>query len=228
MAHVSQNKRLKKIPQGAVRLQFAGEIVLAKRPDISFAGLFARFSQLFEHLANMDRRERMIAYKMLNALILSSHARKASNLEEKRRLFDAKNVLFLDIANNKEFRKQLDFRYLVTKQVRVLHFCEACEAQGVASGAKRHTWKYCGDCRVDRNFFNVLSMEYQFNEGYFRIYLSHEHIDKIFDFRKPRLGKLNLVSEEAMFKKFHYNARNLDAFDLESALKMHTWLIGRN
>jgi len=116
----ASKQRAKKIPPGSVKLQFAGELILAKRPDLSLSGLFQRFEQMFEHFANVEKRERLINYKMLNALMLSSHAKKSASVDEKRKLFELKNQLFVELASNKDLRRTMDFRYLISKQVRVL------------------------------------------------------------------------------------------------------------
>ena len=219
------NLKPKKIAPGSVRLQFAGDMVLAKRPDPSVSGLFQRFDHLFELLANQNRTERLLNYKMLNGLMLTSHARKAPVAVLKQQLFELKNQVFLDVANNLAVRKTLKFAYLTSKQRRVLEFCATCIEKNTAAGTEKFKWTSCRTCKLDANFFNVLSMQHDFKDGFFRMFISHEHIDKISDLKILKKEKLGALKEEGLYKKYHYNTQTLDAFDLDSVLKFHQKLI---
>lgn len=221
----SAKKPLKRVPQGLLRLQFAGELVLVRNPDRDLSGLFRRYEALFEAFANMDRVERVVNYKLLNALMLTSHAKKAKTVEDKKKLFDMKNRVFVHLANDREARKTLAFRYLVSKNFRVTEFCAECVKRNTEADIKRHNWKFCKSCKIDRNFYNVLSMHHKFKDGSATIFLSNDLIEKVRGLQIKKKGKLDEVTEEALFQRYHYNVRNLDAFELKSVIEWHNKLM---
>jgi hypothetical protein len=212
---------VKKMPRGVVNLMFAGDMVMAKCGDRSLSGLFRRYESLFETFANMDKQERLINYCFLNGLILTSHAKKSETVEDKKRLFDLKNELYLKLANDRNCRKKLAFKYLLSKNFRVLKFCEACEKKNTEENLNRHNWKFCKDCDVDHNFYNVLSMHHKFESGSVTLFISNDLIPKIVKPNLNKKGKLEDVKEEAVFQKYHYNIRNLDAIDVEKSIVWH-------
>src|SRR3954447_22911135 len=69
-SEAEDKKAPKRVPQNTLKLQFAGELVLVKNPLRDLSGLFRRYEALFETFANMERHERLINYKFLNALML--------------------------------------------------------------------------------------------------------------------------------------------------------------
>jgi hypothetical protein len=227
-AEAEKRAAAKRIPPGSLKLAFAGELVLVRNPDRALAGLFRRYEALFEAFANMDRPERLINYKFLNVLMLTSHAKKAESVEEKKRLFDLKNKLFLNLANDRETRKKLAFMYLVSKNFRVTEFCADCVKRNTEANLKRHEWKFCKNCKVDRNFYNVLSMHHKFKDGSATLFLSNDLIEQVKNLQIKKKGKLEDITEEALFQRYHYNVRNLDAVDLKSVLDWNTKLVAMN
>ncbi len=220
-----QKKPAKRLPQGTLKLQFAGELVLVKNPARDLAGLFRRYEALFEAFANMERPERLINYRFLNALMLTSHAKKSPTVEEKKKLFDMKNRLFIGLANDREVRRKVAFKYLVSKNFRVTEFCEECVKRNTEADIKRHNWKFCKNCKIDRNFYNVLSMHHKFKDGAATLFLSNDLIAEVKNLQVKKKGKLEETKEEALFQRYHYNVRNLDAFDLKSVTDWHNKLI---
>lgn len=216
----SKNKK-KKIDSGSISLQIAGDMLLARPSDRSVAPLFKRYEALLEALANMDRDERLINYQFLIGLALTSHAKKTTNIEERKKLFDLKNDLFLNLVNDKANRRKLAFRYLVSKNFRVVEFCKSCEAENTKKELPRFQWRFCKDCKVDRKFYNVLSMHHKFDSGSATMFLSNDMMDKIENFKITQKGKLTDFTEEARFKNYHYNVRNMDVFDLGSVRKAY-------
>jgi hypothetical protein len=218
-------KPKKRLPPNLLRLQFAGELVLVRNPQRELSGLFRRYEALFEAFANMEKSERIVNYKFLNALMLTSHAKKAASVEDKKKLFDMKNKLFLNLANDKELRKRLAFKYLVSKNFRVTEFCAACVSRNTEAGLKRHAWKFCKSCKVDRNFYNVMSIHLKFKDGSATLFLSNDLIPQVLNPPPKKKGKLEEVDEEAVFQRYHYNVRNLDAFDVKSVVEWHNKLV---
>ena len=218
-------KPAKRLPRGSLKLQFAGELVLVRNAMRDLAGLFRRYEALFESFANMERPERIINYRFLNALMLTSHAKKSESPEERKHLFDLKNKLFLSMANDRELRRKLAFKYLVSKHFRVTEFCAECTAKNTADGTKRHLWKFCKSCKIDRNFYNVVSMHHKFNDGSATLFLSNDLMPELKGLQITKKGKLEEVEEEAQFQRYHYNVRNLDAVDLSSVLEWNKRLL---
>lgn len=218
-------KATKRVPPGLLKLQFAGELVLARCPDRELSGLFRRYEALFEAFANMERPERLINYMFINALMLTSHAKKALGVEQRKKIFALKNSIYLKLANDHEMRKKLAFKYLTSKNFRVLTFCEACEQSNTEAKVERHAWKFCRNCKIDRNFYNVLSMHHKFKGGSSTVFLSNDLMDQVKGLQIKKRGKLDEVREEALFQRYHYNVRNLDAFDLKSVCDWTTRLL---
>jgi hypothetical protein len=207
------SKRARKMASGSVKLQFAGDLILVKTSSKTNGGLFKRYTELFEALANIEKETRYIIYRFLTCLILTSHARKTTKVEEKRRLFEQKNDFFVAMANERSLRKLFEFKYLVSKNFRVLKYCESCIKKNTEDGNDKHKWKYCRACDVDHNFYNLLSMEIKFNGGLARLFLSNDQIPRLKGFKLPKKIAAGELSEEAIFDRYHYNSRNLDAID---------------
>jgi len=218
-------KVAKRLPQGSLQLQFAGELVLVRNPTRALAGLFRRYEALFEAFANMPRPERAINYRFLSALMLTSHAKKCASTDERKRLFEMKNAIFLSLANDRETRRKLAFRYLISKKFRVIEFCTGCRSKNTLSELPQHQWKHCKNCKVDRNFYNVVSMHHIFNEGSATLFLSNDLIPEIKGLQMNKKGRLDEVTEEALFQRYHYNIGNLDAISLTSVLAWHDKLM---
>lgn len=221
----ASDKKPKRLASGSLKLQFAGDLILVKNPQRALSGLFKRYAALFEALANLPKEQRGLVYKIMTGLMLTSHAKKAVSGDDKRRLFEMKNQLFLAIANDRALRRQVEFKYLVSKNFRVSKYCETCQKSNTELGLDRHKWKYCKACDVDHNFYNLLSLEARFPQGFARIFISNDQIPKIEHFKMPRKIKADLLKEEAMIDQFHYNTKNLDAIDLESITTLHQKLM---
>ncbi len=199
--------------------------MLARSGNRDFSQVFRRYEAILEVFANMERDERIMNYKFFVALILTSHAKKLQSVQDRKVLFDLKNELYFNVANNKTLRRKIAFRYLVSKNFRVVSFCEACQAKNTAEGLDRHKWKFCRNCDVDRKFYNVLQMSHHFDKGTMALYLSNDLVHKVENLKVTQKGKLENAKEEGRFDKFHYNVKNLDIFTLDSVRKVHARLM---
>ena len=221
----SSDQKPKRLASGSLKLQFAGDLILVKNSQKALGGLFKRYAALFETLANMPKDQRGLVYKVMTGLMLTSHAKKATTTEAKKNLFDLKNQLFLAVANDRALRRQVEFKYLVSKNFRVLSYCDACKKMNTEMGLDRHKWKYCKQCNVDHNFYNLLSLEMRFPQGFARMFISNDQITKLEHFKLPRRINADTLKEEAIIDQFHYNTRNLDAIDLDSIIALHGKLL---
>ncbi|MGE0172902.1 MAG: hypothetical protein AB7T49_08960 [Oligoflexales bacterium] len=221
------NKNKVKIPLGTAHLKMAGDLLLGQIKDKALHPFFKKYQLLLEHLANTQPEERLTVYHYFLALILTSHARRSEDLEEKRRLFDLKNELFFHIVNNINLRKKLGLKYLVTKNFRVTEFCATCQENNKTQNLQRHQWKFCQNCKIDRKFFNVLCMTYKFNEGLAHLFLSNDLIDKVKNLPNVKRDKLENFTETLTWKKYKYPSKSLYIFDLTDAQAIHPKLLAK-
>lgn len=217
---MSSKSSIKRIPTGAVRLRFAGDLVIPHCDNKDYAGLFRRYQALFEAFANMNRDSRNLNYHLITALILTSHAKKAESPEERKTLFDQKNSIFLKIANSQDMRRFVAFKYLKSKNFLVSEYCETCKERNETEKLDRHDWKYCKACTVDRDFYNVLSMHHRFSDGFMTIFLSNDLIKNVRGLKIKKRGLIGEHKEEGRFEKFQYNVKNLDAIHVDDALQL--------
>ena len=211
----------KKIPKGAIKLQFAGDVIVPILPNIKYAGLFKRYESLFENCVGLDKNDRLLQYKFILALILTSYAKKTEDSELRREIFDLKNKTYIDICSKVEHRKYLSFRYLQSKNFRVLKFCDDCTKKNTEENIEKHSWKFCSKCEVDRNFYNVLCLHHRFKSGFYSIFLSNDLIEKIpFRIKNLKKGRLEETTEGGKYEKYQYNSKNMDVFDWDSVQKV--------
>lgn len=219
------NKGLKRIPPNTLRMVSAGDLIMVKCPDPKYSGYFRKFEAIFEMLANVERTERLLNYKFLIGLIITSHAKKLLDREKKRKLFDLKNDLFVHIANKDEYRKKLAFLYLSSPKPRVIEYCPDCTRRNTEAATPIHNWERCDNCKVDTRFYNLLSMHHKFQQGSVTLFLSHDQLNRIKGNQNFKQGNRSDFEEEGIFQKYHYTVKNLDSITLDDALKAHDKLI---
>ena len=224
----SSAKPIKRIPPQSIKLVMAGDLILAKCSDSKYSGFLRKFEALFEFFANMEKSERLLNYKFMVGLTLTSHAKKLLDREQKRKLFDQKNDLFVHIANADEYRKRLAFLYLTSPKPRVLKFCDDCTKRNTEAATPAHTWEHCDNCQVDHKFYNLLSMHHKFQNGSVTLFLSQDQIARIKGNHNFKQGSRADFEEEGIFQKYHYNVKNLDALNLDDTLKVMARLLKLN
>lgn len=215
----------RKLEPGSIKLQMVGDLMMARPASSDDAALFRKYEALLEKLANFDKEERLLDYKLLVALMITGHAKKTQDIAERKNLFDLKNQIYFDIANNLNTRKRVAFWYLTSKNFRVTDFCKKCEESNTKQNLSRHLWKFCKDCRLDRKFYNVLSMHHKFPDGGITIFLSNDLITKVKNLRVTHKSRLEDQEEGCKYSKYIYNAKSLSVFDLESVLAAYKKLL---
>jgi ssDNA-binding Zn-finger/Zn-ribbon topoisomerase 1 len=218
--HEAAKNQLKRLPQGIVPLMLVGDLIMAQSPGLEYAGLFKRYEELFASFANLPKDERILVYKFFAALVLTSFAKKTSDNQEKKSLYNQKNAIFIDIVKNPEYRKKVTFAYLSSKNFRVLEYCPECQKSNSQLNLEKKKWKFCKRCKVDREFYNVLSMRHKWQDGEISIFLSNDLIDQLpINRLKLRKSSLGEAKEGGQFRNFQYNAKNLDIFTKDSISK---------
>lgn len=217
----------KKMAANSILLKVAGELIMARCPDKSLSVPFKRYQLLLESFANTSKEERIINYKMLCALVLTSHAKKLKEKDKKRELFEIKNQLFYDLANDPVARRKVGLKYLGSSTFRVVKYCDSCQESNAKAELPKHKWKFCNSCEIDRNFYNVLCMHRKFDGGHASIFLSNDRVGEIKGFKAQIKGKRESFEEEARFDKYRYTVKNLDAFALDSILKLSQKLLAK-
>ena len=215
--------QLKRLPQGVVPIMLVGDLIMAQSPGLEYAGLFKRYEELFASFANLPKEERFLVYKFFTALVLTSFAKKTTDSQEKKSLYNQKNEIFFEIVKNPDYRKKVTFAYLNSKNFRVLEYCADCQKNNAQLNLERKNWKFCKRCKVDREFYNVLSMRHKWQDGEMSIFLSNDLIDQLpISRQKLRRSSLGDSKEGGQFRNFQYNAKNLDIFTKESVAKLVT------
>lgn len=214
-----------KIASNTVDMLSAGDLLMARCPGREYAASFRKYESLLENFANMDREERLINYKFFIGLVLTSHAKKTANKEDRRKLFDLKNALYFNLANNKLYRKKMNFRYLTSKNFRVTSYCPECDELNQKENHPRHRWKFCEKCKIDKNFYNILALYHKFDQGSVTLFLSNDLIHKVENIRLTKRGKLEEAEEETRFQKYRYNVRELSIFKLDCIIKIQKKLL---
>lgn len=216
----------KKIAKASIELVLKGDLILAKNSSINQKGFFKKFEYLFETLANLEKQDRVIQYKLLNALMLTSFAKKANSLEQKKSLFELKNNMFLNLCFHHQSKQIFDFEYIKSYKSLVLDYCQSCAANNEGDNKAKHQWKHCKKCNIDRNFFNVVSLKHIYKQGQARIVLSHDRMNTV-PFKVSKVSNMPAkgIKEEFRFDSYVFNIKNLDAIQFESVMAMYQKLI---
>ena len=218
-------KKLKELPRDSIKLQFAGDLILARLLDNTYRSLFQKYQVFFESMANLERDDRILVYKMMCCLMLTSHAKRVVDRDERRKIFDFKNKLFLSLANNESLKKKLSFRYLISPRALVTEFCPECTEFNEKEKLSYHKRKHCEKCKVDKEFFNILSMQHKFARGSACVFISNEFIKEIPGVSLKYKASLNKVPEVLRFQKYSFSGRNLTPFHIDSVVAMAEMLL---
>ncbi len=229
MTNKNSDKKQNKLPQNAVILKQAGDLIL---PTLATPSknhpFFNKLEFFFEQLANKDRVQRMIAYKMIAALSFTSHARKITSEEERRKLYEFKNNIYLDIANNEAARRLVSFKYLKDqKRALVVKYCDSCTKENTAKDLPKFKWQYCQRCETKPNFFDVLAMTHRSENFSLSIFLSFEQTKKLKNLNVMKKGQREEADERMSIQKLNVTVRSLAALDLNSCVEIYNKFLGR-
>lgn len=148
-AGAAENPALKKkkLQPQCIRVDLFGDLLkfTKKAPDIQSP--FRKYDALAISLAEEPREERLLLYHMFLGVALTAHARRIKDSEKRRGVFELKNKLFLNLANDFNVRRLLNFRLCVSRRFKVLKYCDECTARNKEANLDARDWKFCSTLR---------------------------------------------------------------------------------
>lgn len=217
-------KILKKLPVNSLSLVINEGKVVPYCIHKKHQKLFRRFQCLFEEISSLRYNQRILAYHLLVSLALTAHAKKRCSVGNKRILFAIKNRILLSLMSTSLFQNHLSYRYLKSNHYLVKK-CPKCQQN--LSGPMRQKGKRteCSQCKIDKNFFNVLAIEAKDLNFSCRIFLSQDQLASFQDLliKLCSSGKGN-IKEELRVKNYFFGVKNLDAISLDSLLNLNAYL----
>lgn len=207
-----------KTPPESVRMDLFGDLLKFSKKNPTVFLPLRKFEVIAETLVGWEREERILLYKFLCGLVITAHARRTNDTQTRKKLFDVKNRLYLSIANNLALRRVLNFRFCVSKRFKVLSYCENCSAANATSGSKPRDWKFCSQCKVDRSYYNVISLYHRHAQGGASLFLGKELLPQLVRMKPIKHVDLEEVKEQFTFGRYRLGPRNLNVVDLSTAL----------
>lgn len=186
---------------------------------------FRKFDQLAVLLANKTREERLLIYKIFCGLSLTAHARRTAEVIERKKIFDLKNKLFISIANDPNISKMISLRVGVSKRFKVVQYCSECSDKNQREQIPAREWKFCQKCKIDRNYYNIISLHHRFDEGAGALFLGQEHLAQLHAYKLIRKVPLTQMTEELSFSKYKFSPKTLISIEIESLKKCTQKLI---
>ncbi len=222
---MTTDKKAKKMPPGSIQFELFGDLLRLSKVAGAEALPIKKYEELAESLVSKPKDDRLLLYKFLCGLALTAHARRTPQEAPRKVIFDVKNELFLSIVNNFANRKILNFRLCVSPRFKVIEYCEDCVKSNTEAKREIREWKFCKNCKVDRSYFNVLSVFHRFPEGGACLFLGQELLDKVFPIKELKKAPMGKFKEELVYKNFHFSPRNLQAARMDSVLKVSEKLL---
>lgn len=205
---------LKPVP-ASIRMDIFGDLLkFTKKSQQALS--FRKFDQLALFLAQKPREERLLVYKIFCGLSLTAHARRTQENADRKKIFDLKNKLFLSIANDPSLRRMINLRLGVSKRFKVIEYCSSCLEKNKSENTPQREWKFCQKCKIDRNYYNIISLHHRFDEGSGALFLGQEHLENIHFNKTLKKIPLAQIEEELSFSKYKFNPKTLISIDLES------------
>jgi hypothetical protein len=214
-----QKKRgntLKPVP-ASIKINLFGDLLKFSKSSPATTS-FRKFDHLAVTLAQKTREERLLIYKIFCGLSLTAHARRTPNAAERKKIFELKNKLFISIANDPVSRKMTNLRVGVSKRFKVIEYCSECKDKNTAAQIPPREWKFCQKCKIDRNYYNIVSLYHRFDEGSGSLFLGQELLEQIYAFRMIKKAPLSQMAEELSFSKYKYSPKTLISVELGSLM----------
>ncbi|MFZ9520223.1 MAG: hypothetical protein ACO3A4_07085 [Silvanigrellaceae bacterium] len=205
---------IKPVP-ASIKLDLFGDLLKFSKKSPS-ATSFRKFDQLALHLAQMNREERILVYKIFCGLGLTAHARRTTETAERKKIFDIKNKLFFSIANDPNIRRMVNLRLGVSRRFKVTAYCAECTERNKAESLPAREWKFCQKCTIDRNYYNIVSLFHRFEQGAGALFLGQDLLPQLHAHHLIKRVPLTQISEELSFAKYKFSPKSLISIDFES------------
>ena len=214
---------LKPVP-ASIRIDLFGDLLKFSKKSQQPVS-FRKFDQFALFLVNKSREERILLYKIFCGLSLTAHARRTRDEAERKSIFELNNKLFLSIANDPSTRRLVNLRIGVSKRFKVVEYCSYCTKKNTEENLQARSWQFCQRCRIDRNYYNILSLFHKFEDGCGSMFLGYEHQEKIQFSRELKKMPLANIQEEIAFSKYKFSPKTLISIELESLSRCSQKLI---
>jgi len=214
-----------KVQAESIKLELFGDLVKFSKKNAREILPLKKYDTLAMGLLNFPHDHRLLIYKFLCGLALSAHARRTNNQAQRRMLFDIKNSLFLAIANNLDNRRMLNFRFCVSKRFKVMEYCPECSKKNEDDKLGQKEKVFCQNCKIDRTFFNVLSMFHKFEQGGASLYLGKELMPQIIALKLLKHVDIEHLPEQISYSKLKFTPHNLISLDLNSVIDVSKKLL---
>lgn len=205
---------LKPVP-ASIKIDLFGDLLKFTKKSSS-AVSFRKFDQLAVSLAKKSRDERLLIYKIFCGLSLTAHARRTPDVAERKTLFDLKNKLFVSIANDPNSRRMINLRIGVSKRFKVIEYCNECREKNTQENLPAREWKFCQKCKIDRNFYNIISLYHRFEEGSGALFLGFDLMKQLYGYTMIRKVPLTQIAEELSFSKYKFSPKSLISIEIGS------------
>ena len=180
---------------------------------------FRKYDFFAMSLVDVEKEQRYMLYAFLLGLGLTAHARRIKDSAQRKEVFNLKNELFLTTANNFSMRRMLNFRHCQSKRFKVTKYCDSCLAANKAANLLPRMWKYCQNCTVDRDYYNVLSMFHKFPEGGASLFLGNDLLAEVKGLKVLKKIPFGHLEEEIKYKKYAFSPKTLVCLELTSLIK---------
>jgi hypothetical protein len=217
---------IKPVP-ASIKIDLFGDLLKFSKKSPS-ATSYRKFDQLALHLAQMNRDERILLYKIFCGLGLTAHARRTTETVDRKKIFDLKNKLFLSIANDPNQRRMVNLRLGVSKRFKVTAYCADCTERNKAENLPAREWKFCQKCSIDRNYYNIVSLFHRFEQGAGALFLGQDLLQQIYAYHQIKRVPLAQISEELSFAKYKFSPKSLISIEFESLKTCSQKLIDLN
>ncbi|NBW81319.1 hypothetical protein EBR21_06145 [bacterium] len=205
---------IKPVP-ASIKIDIFGDLLKFSKKSTA-ATSYRKFDQLALHLAQMNRDERILLYKIFCGLGLTAHARRTTETVDRKKIFDLKNKLFLSIANDPNLRRMVNLRLGVSRRFKVTAYCADCTERNKAENLPAREWKFCQKCTIDRNYYNIVSLFHRFEQGSGALFLGQDLLPQIHAHQQIKKVPLTQISEELSFAKYKFSPKSLISIEFES------------
>ena len=212
--------RVGKLSQNTAELRFMGDLVIPRLLDAEAKEGFAVYQKLFEQLASIPKIDRILTYRFLAGLILTSHARRTQKREERQALFQRKNEIIRSILEDPQQRAKIKLSRLKSDRRKLVKHCDECTQKITAKEESFYTLEPCENCETQAGYFDVISLFHRSTVGFGSLFLSIDRASEMGLELPEREASLNRSLESYVFegRKIHYRA--LFGFDIQSTLKL--------